>query len=253
MNRKSLLSLALISCFICHGPGLALATSAPRPLGGEQRIKIMNYKPNSVFKFVGHYMYQSIIEFGLDEEIQTISMGTPTPWQLVPAGNRIFIKPIEEDATTNMTVITNKRMYFFEMHAQEARSVNDSELAFIVKFVYPEDHSYNSVRKVASSSAPDLTRPEQYNLKYSISGDAKEIEPLQIFDDGEFTFFKFRDINAELPAIFLVGSNKRESLVNFRVQGGYVVVERVAEKFTLRHGPDVLCVFNEGFKGQLQK
>ena len=55
-----------------------------RALGNERRIKIINYKPNTVFTFIGHYTYQSIIEFGIDETIQNIAMGTPTAWQLIP-------------------------------------------------------------------------------------------------------------------------------------------------------------------------
>ena len=167
--------------------------------------------PNTVFKFVGHYFYQSIIEFALDEEVETISMGSPSPWQLVPAGNRIFLKPVGDEATTNMTVITNKRMYFFEMHAEDADDIADNKL----------------------------------NFKYSISGDARNIEPLQVFDDGEFTYFKFKDINSELPAVFLVDREGFESLVNYRISKQYLVVERVAKKFTLRNGADILCVYNE--------
>ncbi len=231
------------------------ATGVPRPIGGENRIKIINYMPNTVFKFVGFYEYQSIIEFGLDEEIDTISMGTPTPWQIVPAGNRIFIKPVEDNATTNMTVITNKRMYFFEMIAEEATGVNDPRLSFVVKFIYPEQYSLSTggegsstsgaVTTISQNMGPDLSKPELYNFNYSISGQAKNIEPLQVFDDGEFTYFKFRDLNTELPAIFLVKRDNTEGLVNFRINAGYVVVERVADRFTLRHGADTLCVFNE--------
>lgn len=222
------------------------ATGIPRPIGGENRIKIINYTPNTVFKFVGHYEYQSIIEFGMDEEIETISMGTPTPWQLVPAGNRIFLKPIEDNATTNMTVITNKRMYFFEMHAESAGGVNDDNLNFVVKFVYPEQLAATGITKVQQETkGPDLSKPDNYNFKYSISGQGVDVEPLMVFDDGEFTYFKFRDVNAELPAIFMVKPNGEEGLVNFRISGGYVVVERVANRFTLRHGADTICVFNE--------
>ena len=119
---------------------LSAGVGMPRPLGGESRIKIINYMPNTVYKFVGHYEYQSIIEFARDEVIETISMGTPSPWQMFPTGNRIFLKPVEENATTNMTVITNKRMYFFEMHAQEATGIADKDLNFIVQFVYPEHY-----------------------------------------------------------------------------------------------------------------
>lgn len=251
--QKFLKTLLISTCLLVTCASAAGATGIPRPIGGENRIKIINYTPNTVFKFVGHYEYQSIIEFGMDEEIDTISMGTPTPWQLVPAGNRIFIKPIEENATTNMTVITNKRMYFFEMHAEEAVGINDSKLNFVVKFVYPEQYNITTagstttgpVTRITQNNGPDLTKPELYNFKYSISGTASDIEPRQVFDDGEFTYFKFRDLNAEIPAIFTVDRDGREGLVNFRVSGKYVVVERVSNRFTLRHGGDTICVFNE--------
>lgn len=223
------------------------ASSMPRPIGNEERIKIINYTPNTVFKFIGHYYYQSIIEFGLDETIETISMGSPSAWQLVPAGNRIFLKPVGDDATTNMTVITNKRMYFFEMHAQDAEDITDSNLSFIVKFVYPEDNNYNALAVISNDDvSPNLTvNPEKYNFHYTISGDAFDIEPLQVFDDGEFTYFKFKDINAELPAIFLVNEDRTEALINYRIAGGYLVVERVAPRYTLRRGKGVVCVYNE--------
>ncbi len=225
----------------------ASAGSVARPLGGESRIKIINYTPNTVFKYTGHYEYQSIIEFGLDEEIETISMGTPTPWQMVPAGNRIFIKPIEANATTNMTVITNKRMYFFEMHAEEATGIQDENLNFVFKFVYPEQYNLGSgtVTQVNSNNGPDLSKPELYNFDYTISGKILGIEPLQIFDDGQFTYLKFRDLNADLPAVFAVDAMGNEGLVNFRQQYGYVIIERVSDRFTLRHGPETICIFNE--------
>lgn len=247
-----------IVLFLIVMPVLAVASSIPRPIGGENRIKIINYTPNTVFKFVGHYEYQSIIEFSQEEEIETISMGTPTPWLLVPAGNRIFLKPIEDNATTNMTVITNKRMYFFEMHAEEASSVNDDNLNFVVKFVYPDQFSginngstisTAGVSQLGSATGPDMSHPEKYNFKYTISTAVEGItEPLQVFDDGEFTYLKFPDINAELPAVFLVDSEGKESLVNFRIDNNYLVIERVADRFTLRHGNDIVCVFNESGK-----
>lgn len=238
----------IVIALIIFSTSFANAAGIPRPLGGENRIKIINYTPNTVFKFVGHYEFQSIIEFGIDEEIDTISMGTPTPWQLVPAGNRIFLKPVEENATTNMTVITNKRMYFFEMHAEEATGVHDENLNFVIKFVYPEQYNLGvggPITNAQTSKGPDLTKPENYNYDYTISGDKSDFEPIQVFDDGEFTYLKFRDINSEFPAIFAVDVQGNEGLVNYRQEKGYVVVERVAHRFTLRHGSETICVFNE--------
>lgn len=248
-NNKTIIKYLILLSLYFFWNDISLATISPRAIGGESRIKIINYMPNTVFKFVGHYMYQSIIEFSLDEEIQTISMGTPTPWQMVPSGNRIFLKPVEDNATTNMTVITNKRMYFFEMHAEEAHHIDDKDLTFMVKFIYPSETiaSGGAVKQIKTDTGPNLARPELYNFNYKISGNARWIEPLQVFDDGKFTYLKFRDVNAELPAVFLVDSTGNEGLINYRISSGYMVIERVSKKFTLRHGPDVICVFNEKY------
>ncbi|CAL7960839.1 type IV secretion system protein VirB9 [Alphaproteobacteria bacterium] len=253
---KKFAVVLLILAFIDNFGPVAYAVSLPRPIGNESRIKVVNYMPNTVVRFVGHYTYHSIIEFGPDEEIKTISMGTPTAWQIFPEGNRIFLKPIGEDATTNMTVMTNKRMYFFEMHAEYADSISDQKISFITKFMYPENYvnsALGAVTQLSAFSAPDLTRPEIYNFKYAVSGKAQAIEPILVFDDGEFTYLKFMGMNTELPAIFLVDSRGNEGLINYRIAGNYVVIERVANKFTLRHGHDVICVFNEALKSNIEQ
>ncbi len=98
LNKLRVLVFLLISLNII--PCIAFSVSSPRGIGGDARIKIVNYRPNTVFQFTGHYYYQSIIEFGIGEEINTITMGTPSPWQIIPSGNRIFLKPVEDEATT---------------------------------------------------------------------------------------------------------------------------------------------------------
>lgn len=44
---------------------------------------------------------------------------------------------------------------------------------------------------------------------------------------------------------FSVDDDGNESIVNYQVAGDYIVVERVESRFTLRHGKEVACVFNE--------
>lgn len=232
----------LISCFSIS----AHAIREPRATFGDPRLRVIAYSPHVVFKYVGYYGYQGSIELQEGEEIGTISMGDTTGWQIVPADHRIFLKPIEQDATTNMTLITNKRMYFFELHAEKAHSIDDPGLAFIVKFIYPDtEHQNNSsMHNPSFSLAPNLSRLENYNFKYAISG-SSIIAPIKIFDDGRFTYFEFRDKNAPVPAFFSVDDEGNESIVNYQVSGEYIVVERVESRFTLRHGKEVTCVFNE--------
>jgi type IV secretion system protein VirB9 len=229
----------------------ASAIRESRPAAIDSRIRVMIYNPDDVFKFIGYYGYQASIELAKDESIVSISMGDTTSWQIVPAGNRIFIKPVEQDATTNMTLITNKRTYFFELYAAETQDIRDPDMVFNVKFIYPDEEESEHLKTYSSSSGnPDLTHPEKYNFNYSISGN-EEIAPIKIFDDGEFTYLQFRDKNAELPAIFAVDEELRESMVNYRLapdNSNVVIIEQVFKKLSVRHGKKIVCIFNESFK-----
>lgn len=247
VNLLKLFVIIFISLFSSE----SFALREPKDTALDKRIKIMVYNPDDVFKFVGYYGYQANIEFAEGEIVDTISMGDTIAWQVVPSGKRIFLKPMEPDATTNMTVITNKRMYFFELHAEEAIDINDPKMVFAVRFLYPEDNG-GGVQHFSTSSLPDLTQPEKYNFDYTISG-SDTISPLKIFDDGEFTYFQFKDKNAEVPAFFMVDSELKESIINYRVAGDYIVVERVSSRFTLRNGNDIVCVFNEKMPMKIKK
>lgn len=250
INNKFCIFLLLIT-------SLALDASAirePMPTAVDSRIRVMVFSPHDVYKFTGYYGYQASIEFAQDEEIVSISMGDTTSWQVVTAGFRIFIKPMESNATTNMTVITNKRTYFFELHAEEAFDINDPELVFNVKFLYPDENSDGSIKKYSaaqqSSSAPDLATPELYNFNYTISGN-QEIAPITIYDDGVFTYIQFHNRNAEMPALFSVDERLRESMVNSHVSPatpGLIIVEQVFPVLSARLGKKVVCIFNESYK-----
>ena len=177
-------------------------------------------------------------------------MGDTTAWQIVPAGHRLFIKPIDTDATTNMTLITNKRTYFFELYAEEADDMRDPNMVFNVRFLYPDEDQEDHLKSYASTSSdPDLAHPEKYNFNYTLSGH-EDIAPIKVYDDGEFTYLQFRDKNMELPAVFAVDEDFRESMVNYHSSQGspnLIIVEQVFPKLTVRIGKKLVCIFNESY------
>lgn len=240
----------VISCFSLE---TSFAVRESRPTATDSRIRVITYNPNDVFKFTGYYGYQTSIELAEQEEVVSISMGDTTAWQIVPTGHRIFIKPIDENATTNMTLITNKRTYFFELYAEETDNIRNPDMVFNLKFIYPDEGERNkNIDLVSKTSAtgPDLDKPEKLNFHYSISGN-EEIAPIKIFDDGEFTYMQFRDRNNEIPSIFLVDDELREMMVNFKLDPlnkNLIIIEQVWDKFTLRLGKKIVCIFNEIYK-----
>ena len=250
---KYILALVVL---LCANSSFAAQKSVPLP--GDNRLRAFTYQPNTVFEYTGFLKYAARIDFDPKEKFLSITMGDPTGWQISPQGSTIFLKPTEVDAVTNMVIITNKRTYYFEMYSKEASAIDDPELVFATKFNYTDSNTdannsgfmdlsgSNGGAPQEKSYVPDVNKDRaMLNMKYSMSG-SKDISPLEVFDDGEFTYFKFKDINADYPAIFQVLPDGNEALINFRVSPeGYVVVEMVTSQFTLRMGSQMACVFNE--------
>lgn len=241
MKKIAKLLIVAVAAIFCSQ---AQAVQDSIPLSTDFRIREVPYNVNDVYKFMGHYGYQSAIEFAADEEVKTVSIGDSTSWQIVPSGNRLFLKPIEPNPQTNMMVVTNKRTYNFELHGKETENMADKDMTFILRFVYPgeSDVTFLDKNKVTT---PEVSKdPGKYNQRYKISG-PERISPIRIFDDGEFTYFQFRDVNADIPGFFMVDDEGKEAIINYRTVGDYIVVERVTSQFTLRDGRDTVCVFNE--------
>ncbi len=238
-TKALLLSTAIIAC---HGQASAIQDSIS--LATDFRIRMVPYNTNEVYKFMGHYGYQSAIEFGTDEDVKTVSIGDSTAWQIVPSGNRLFLKPIEPNPQTNMMVVTNRHVYNFELHGKETENMADKDMTFVLRFIYPGESDVQFLDKNKVPNPKVDLHPERFNLKYTVSG-SEHISPIRIFDDGEFTYFQFKDVNADIPAFFMVDSEGKEAIINYRTVGDYVVVERVTSQFTLRNGADTACVFNE--------
>ena len=74
---------------------------------------------------------------------------------------------------------------------------------------------------------------------YAYRGD-DSLKPRVVFDDGK----KFLQFTGDVPAIFVVEAKGRESLVNLRTEGEYMIVDKVAQQFTLRAGDKTLCLYN---------
>ncbi len=221
------------------------ASQLPRYLGSEKKFRAYIYNPNDVYRYVGHYTYQGFIEFGASETISTISMGDSSLWLFEHLGNRLFLKPIAQNPDTNMTVITNEKVYHFELTAKIATSIDDQDLIFVAKFIYPDEEDKNIIQfaKKPKSDKPDMRDLSIYNFNYEFTGEPN-IAPVKVFDDKKFTYMQFSENNTDLPAIFSVDSSGFEELINFRMAGNYIIIERVSSQFTLRNGADIVCVYN---------
>lgn len=243
MNRFFATLIALLVLWIPAGHAQAPQSA---PAATDPRIRVITYDPNQVIALRGHLGYQMMIEFAPDEQIENVSIGDSLGWQVTPnrRATLLFLKPVERDATTNMTVVTTQRSYTFALSAREAQGPNDPDMIYTLRFDYPPP-PVSEVVPVVEPEPPPPPEPIQLNFAYSVSG-SRSAAPARVFDDGVFTYFQFAP-ETDAPAIFVVGADGQEELANAQARAGSMVIDRIARSFVLRYGRERAVVHNDAF------
>jgi type IV secretion system protein VirB9 len=225
--------------------GPAIAADAPRPGAVDPRIRTVAYDPDQVVRLTGYFGIQTMLEFAADERIENVSIGDALGWQVTPnkKANLLFLKPLDRTAATNMTVVTDRRRYVFELVVAGPKATT-KDLAYVVRFLVP------APVVAAAAPPPPPAAPLARNAAYSVKGDAA-IQPARVFDDGAATYFAW-PAQADLPAVFVVNADGVEGLANAVVRDGYLVVDQLAPKFVLRSGKSALTVTNAALAGAVR-
>jgi type IV secretion system protein VirB9 len=204
----------------------------------DQRLRFVEYSTEQIVPLRGHLGYQMMIEFNADERIENVSIGDSLAWQVTPnrAATVLFLKPLQRHAATNMNVVTNRRLYSFDLSAAEARSAADPSIIYRVSFHYPP-----SDEAVTAEANP--TPPPVFNFHYTYPS-AERLAPRRVFDDGTSTYFEFSP-DVDMPAIFIL-DGEEEEVANAQARGEFLVVDRLAPAFVLRYGRRQTIVRNDG-------
>lgn len=247
---KYILGIAILT--VCAYSG-ALAYL---PVPTDSRIKTLIYNENDVYHIVVHYGYQSSIEFAKNEDIEATSLGTSYAWKYSTVGRRLFITALEGSAHTNMTVITNRRTYHFDLESKDPGEGVDDELVYVVRFFYPDadfdkaapvvdTQKFLPEKNIAPAGKTTTAADKANNYNYSLTG-PESISPIKVFDDGKNTYLKFKNNNANIPNIFIVDASGKEVRTGYSRDGEYIVIKKPVKKLVLRLQNDLVTVYNEG-------
>jgi type IV secretion system protein TrbG len=150
----------------------------------------------------------------------------------------LLLKPTQPDLTTNLVINTDRRTYHLEL-----RSVNKTYMAS-VSFAYPQDQliALRAQNEAAEDIAPLASGIDVNTLafRYRLEGDNPPWRPLRAFDDGKQVFIEFPSgiAQGEMPPLWVVGAQGEGQLVNYRVRGAYMIVDRLFAAAELRLGGD---------------
>jgi type IV secretion system protein VirB9 len=223
--KQALLGLALIA---------SSAHAADRTdAHTDSRIAQRAYNPDQVVAVAGHRGVQTMIELAADETIENIALGDSAAWQVTPnkRANLVFVKPLLTRARTNMTVITDRRRYLFELYQGSDRA----PVLYSLRFTYPQEPLPELPTAAAPPPSPPVQAPAPVlNHNWHASGDP-QLMPASIHDDGQSTFIAWPS-EVAIPAILTLGPDGSEGAVNFTVKGDTLVVDGVAPRYILHLG-----------------
>ena len=191
------------------------------------------YLPDSQFHVNTKMGFITDIELKPGETITYIAGGDTSRWLIdkavVANVQHVYIKPIEKDIKTNVIVNTNLHSYRLEVSSGDNYDP-------LVTFDFDDNKSFGgSGMSLQDIRANRLSVSGRKNFDYRIKAKKNadvSLMPAEIFDDGVKTYIRMPDDNKyDLPVIYSIDpwDGKTLSMVNYRRQGDYFVIDRVME------------------------
>jgi type IV secretion system protein VirB9 len=135
----------------------------------------------------------------------------------------------------DLIINTTRRSYHLQMRASSRAYLSQ------VAWRYPQAPNLAPavpVKPVVLLSPPAPPAPVTFNLGYRIKGEA-HWRPARVYDDGARTYVEFGPAIAlsDLPPLYGLGPDgKTSELINYRLEGRRLVVDRLFDRAELRFG-----------------
>jgi P-type conjugative transfer protein TrbG len=220
------------------------ATFEPAAAGYINAAQVYPYSDGAVFHVFTAPGQVTDLALQPGEALGAVAAGDTVRWIIGDTASgsgesrrtHVLVKPFTPGLSTNVIITTDRRVYHLALTSGERSAM------VVVSWIYPQDQLI--ALKVAADQAraaqPIASGPQldQLRFDYAISGDQPAWRPLRAFDDGRQTFIEFPASlgTGEAPPLFLVDAKGTASLVNYRVQGRYYVVDRLFDAAELRLG-----------------
>lgn len=258
----------------------------------QANTKRYGYRVDQTVKVRLREFMQTIVILPEGETIAGNVLGDATnfAFQKLPNyKNRFVLWGRDPGADTNLTVFGQTgRIYSFYLRID---SVSSSFVPDLLVFIHDSTLSYEEVIAVAAINDDEVLAkkdtkekveeckdckqeeypPQQFtrdylrdlpnvdrkkaNHNYVMRGGSRDLAPMAVFDDGYMTYFKYGENNLDMVKVpvFYQVRDGYDNIANYRVEGGYIVLETVNDKWTIRRGEQYLCIENRKYRENQSK
>lgn len=210
---------------------------------------IFDYTDSSIYEIYSKINYLTTLRLQEGEKILFFAGGDTERWAIEEIeggkGNRplVFIKPNienpdEEDMFTNINIVTDKHIYFINVR------LDDEKYNPLIEWRYPNERKIlleAQEKNTVLMGIDDLTKLN-YNYRWN---NYHMLSPIQVLDNGTQTFLVMKDELKETPAVYVKGTDGEISLVNVKINGKYMILDRTTKEIILEIGKQKLKIYND--------
>jgi len=225
----------------------------------DKRVNYETYSPDKVFIVRTTVGKATTIQFEADENLVSddsslLSLGDIEAWTLGVKGNNVTFKSSKRRPDTNLTIVTNKRTYLFDLV-----NVKRGKEAYVIRFHYPKTDAELKAEKTRLEAKIQEDRMRILALASSKKvintaiywrGNNETLKPTAAYDDGRFTHLIYDNAGA-LPVFFGVMPDGSEALINYHVDQenkADIVLHDVLPVIRARLNNLVIEIINKGYK-----
>lgn len=187
--------------------------------------------------------FTTMIKLDPEENVLAIKSGDSTNFEVEQEfGGEdnavyLFVRPTDLDVTGNLTVMTDKRVYMFNLYST-LELFNP-----LVKFNYPSKTNLVNNFKRNNSNNLKVTRVEDLDFDYSVSNRNLPFAPTSVYTDGTKTVITMPSDLQEAPVLLVNGEDGYE-VVNYEYEMNKIIVHRKIMDAILKIGSNNKKVVN---------
>ncbi len=226
-----------------------------KPEFSDGRLKGWRYQKGMIYEIHCQTYHSTVIQFEPGEKlIEVPYISEPDIWRLARGIGQVdglrteylMIKPDYGNQSSSLVVITDKRIYQMEI-----KSFRDHYMP-TVSWAYPkqiemlqsylqEEKEKEFVKKSTEFTAEDLRFISfNYSIKYRWFRKKPIWKPVQVYDNGKFTYIVLDEKAnfSQMPACFI---NNKE-ITNKEYHRNIIVINQLITKVTLKLGKDKVVI-----------
>jgi type IV secretion system protein VirB9 len=200
-------------------PSAALAQQAPTPSFDDPRLQSVAYDPAQPVRLVAFPNSTLTVMLLSGDRIERVVVSDPAAFDVdvTGPGDGLHIAPLRADGAATVLVDTSMRRYEFDLATGEGLAA-----AYLVRFVDPR----------GSPAAAQAAATTAMTGTYRLTGE-RSLQPSRIGDDGQRTYLEW-DEHQSLPAVFGIGANGEEEVVDGYMREGIFTIDRVYGELVFR-------------------